>query len=272
MAWWARCHDEAVDWNLRTCARRSHLTYAPVETTLRDRLHAHTPVGEAWRCLRCGTFVPGHPRTSGPAAEAPLVLRGSALRQLFILRLLALERGIRGVLLLGIGYAILRFSNSEASLRKMFENKLPPAIPLADAFGYDLAQSPVVATIRNIFAIRPSTLAWAGVAVLGYAALQLTEAVGLWLSRRWGEYLTVVATSAFLPLEIYELSERITPVRIGALIINIAAVIYLIVTKRLFGTRGGVSAVERERRSQSLLEVEHAAGEPEPATVSDPAT
>lgn len=261
-----------MDWNLRTCARRSHLTYAPVEPALRDRLHARTPAGEAWRCLRCGAFVPGRPHGSGPAAEAPLVLRGHVLRQLFILRLLAVERGVRGVLLLGLGYGILRFSSSEASLRQVFESKLPLVTPLADGFGYDLDQSPVVATIRNVFALRPATLVWAGVAVLAYAAVQLLEAVGLWLNRRWGEYLTVVATSAFLPLEIYELTERVTAVRVGALIINIAAVIYLIVAKRLFGARGGAAAEDRERRSLSLLEVEQAAGESEPAIVAGPST
>ena len=201
-----------------------------------------------------------------------MVVRGHVLRQLFILRVLAVERGVRGVLLIGIGYGILQLSNREASLRQLFDSKLPLATPLADAFGYNLAQSPVVATIHNIFTIRSSTLAWVGVAVLAYAALQLLEAVGLWLSRRWGEYLTVVATSVFLPLEIYELTERVTTVRIGAFIINVAAVIYLIVAKRLFGVRGGAAAVDRERRSMSLLEVEQAAGKSEPATVSGPLT
>jgi uncharacterized membrane protein (DUF2068 family) len=251
-----------VDWNLRTCARRSHLTYAPAEESLRCRLHAHTPIGEVWRCLRCGDFVLGHPHGSGPAAEAPLVPRGRALRDLFVLRILALERGIRGLLLLGIAYVIWRFSNSEASLRQLFENGLPLAKPLAEAFGYNVTQSPVVATIRKAFAIQPSALVWASLAVLTYALIQLVEGVGLWLARRWGEYLTVVATSAFLPLEIYELTERITPTRIGAFVINIIAVLYLIVVKRLFGIRGGAAAIERERRSQSLLEVEHAGGKP----------
>ena len=250
-----------MDWNLRTCARRSHLTYAPAEESLRCRLHADTPVGEVWRCLRCGDFVLGHPQGSGPAAEAPLVLRGRVLRDLFVLRILALERSIRGLLLLGIAYAIWRFSNSAASLRLLFEKNLPLAKSLADGFGYDITQSPIVTTIRKAFAIQPSALVWVSLAVLTYALIQLVEGVGLWLARRWAEYLTVVATSAFLPLEIYELTERITPIRIGALVINIAAVIYLIVAKRLFGARGGAAAVERERRSQSLLEVEHASRE-----------
>ena len=44
----------------------------------------------------------------------------------------------------------------------------------------------------------------------GYALIELIEAVGLWLMQRWGEYFAVIATSVFLPLEIYELTEKIT--------------------------------------------------------------
>jgi uncharacterized membrane protein (DUF2068 family) len=93
-----------------------------------------------------------------------------------------------------------------------------------------------------------------------YGGLQLLEGVGLWLLKRWGEYFAVVATSLFIPVEIYELSERITWLRIGALVVNIAAVAYILLSKRLFGLRGGRAAHEAERHEQSLLEVEEAAG------------
>src|SRR5204862_6473002 len=69
-----------VDWHLRTCARRGHLTYAPDEPSLRERLHSTTAIGEAWRCLRCGAFVLGAAHRSGPAAGAPSVRRGRARR------------------------------------------------------------------------------------------------------------------------------------------------------------------------------------------------
>ena len=51
-----------MDWSLFGCARKGHVTYAPDEPDLRDRLMAPTAGGTAWRCLRCGTFVtPGQP-------------------------------------------------------------------------------------------------------------------------------------------------------------------------------------------------------------------
>jgi len=93
-------------WDLRACGRHGHATYAPDEPDLRDRLHVTTAAGEAWRCLRCGDFVAGAPRGSGPADDAPIVLRGRALRDAFVLRLLAVERGLRGVLLIVLAYAL----------------------------------------------------------------------------------------------------------------------------------------------------------------------
>jgi uncharacterized membrane protein (DUF2068 family) len=77
-----------------------------------------------------------------------------------------------------------------------------------------------------------------------YATIEWSEAVGLWFERRWAEYLTVIATAGFLPIEIHELIDRVTFLRVGALIINVALVIWLVRTKRLFGLRGGRAAAE----------------------------
>ena len=41
--------------------------------------------------------------------------------------------------------------------------------------------------------------------------------------------------------------------------INVAFVLYILLSKRLFGIRGGAAAYEAERASESLLEVEKSA-------------
>jgi uncharacterized membrane protein (DUF2068 family) len=56
----------------------------------------------------------------------------------------------------------------------------------------------------------------------------LTEGTGLLLGKRWAEYFTVIATSSFIPLEIYEIARRVDEARIVLLLINIAIVIYLV--------------------------------------------
>ena len=65
-----------------------------------------------------------------------------------------------------------------------------------------------------------------------YSALLLTEGVGLALRQRWAEYVTIVTTASLLPLEIYEISRRVTTGRIVLLLINIAVVIYLVIEVR----------------------------------------
>jgi len=61
-----------------------------------------------------------------------------------------------------------------------------------------------------------------------YAALLAVEGIGLWMERRWAEYLTVILTASLVPLEVYEILERRTAPRILLLAINIGVVIYLI--------------------------------------------
>jgi uncharacterized membrane protein (DUF2068 family) len=250
-------------WDLRACGRRGHVTYRPDETDLAGRLSVPTAIGEAWRCLRCGDFVVGDPRGHGPAQDAPLVLRGRALRDAFILRLLAIERGVRGVLLVALAYGIYRFDGAKDALNRVFKEDLPLLRPVADRLGVDLQDAGPVRLVHKALETSHSTLELVALGVLAYGVLELVEAVGLWLMRRWGEYVAVVGTGIFVPLEVYELVERVTWVRVVAFVVNVFAVVYIAWTKRLFGIRGGREAFERERQSESLLEIETAATERE---------
>ena len=251
------------DWELRSCGLHGHVTYRPDEAALADRLQVATPDGDAWRCLRCGTFVLGEPHGSGPADRAPTVLRGNALRDAFILRFLAVERLVRGLLLALLAYGIYRFDGSRTSLQQVFQTYLPLLQPIADRLGIDLQSTGPVRLIEKALHTSQSTLAWVIVGVAAYAVLELVEGIGLWLMRRWGEYVAVVGTGIFVPLEVYELVERFTWVRLAALALNLFAVLYILWTKRLFGVRGGRVAFEAERENVSMIEVQRAAlGEP----------
>ena len=61
-----------------------------------------------------------------------------------------------------------------------------------------------------------------------YAALHLVEAYGLWLGRRWAEWLTVVAGGFYIPFEVYELWIRASWLKAALLALNVAIVIYLV--------------------------------------------
>lgn len=246
------------DWDLRVCARRGHETYAPDETALRERLEVLTPSGESWRCLRCGHFILGPPRRSGPADEAPILLRGRALRDAFILRVLAVERGLRGLAVLGAAFAVFWFKDSKARLSYLFEKDLVHWQKAASDINYNLNDSGLVATIRHFLKLPSATLVWIGIGLLAYGIVEILECVGLWMLRRWAEYLAVVATSVGLPIEIYELAKGFTVTKLMVFLINIGFVLYILLSKRLFGLRGGHAAYEAERHETSLLEVETA--------------
>jgi uncharacterized membrane protein (DUF2068 family) len=187
------------------------------------------------------------------------VLRGKALRDTFVLRFLAVERGLRGLLLVALAYGVWQFDGSRSALKQVFDSYLPALVPLAERFGVDLQETGPVHLIEQAFSAKHSTLLLVAVGVLAYGVLELAEAFGLWFKKRWGEYLAVVGTSVFVPLEIHEILVHVTWLRVGALIINLFAIAYLLWTKRLFGFRGGLAAFEAERHNDSLLEVERSA-------------
>jgi uncharacterized membrane protein (DUF2068 family) len=72
------------------------------------------------------------------------------------------------------------------------------------------------------------------IAAIGYALLEGTEGVGLAMRRRWAEYLTVLATGILIPYEAYEVVHHITLFKVGALLLNVGVVGYLVYRKRLF--------------------------------------
>ena len=60
------------------------------------------------------------------------------------------------------------------------------------------------------------------------AALFFTEGTGLWLRKRWAEWMTVILTSTLVPVEIYEIWRHPTWIKVLVLAINVGIVIYLI--------------------------------------------
>lgn len=71
-----------------------------------------------------------------------------------------------------------------------------------------------------------------------YAAIVLTEGTGLALRKRWAEYFTIIITSSFLPLEIFEIAHRVTGVKIVVMILNLLILGYLVarVSRKPAGT------------------------------------
>ena len=93
--------------------------------------------------------------------------------------------------------------------------------------GIDAANHYVHNVLERLTGVGNNQLIEFSTIALIYASLEYTEGIGLWLQKRWAEYLTIIATALFIPVEIYEIYARFTWVRIAILAINIFIVWYL---------------------------------------------
>lgn len=100
------------------------------------------------------------------------------------------------------------------------------------ALAFGSGQRIVRHLVTQLLGLSRSKIAALGVVALFYAALFLTEGIGLWRERRWAEYLTVIATGSLIPLELYEIARHATLLRIATFIVNVVVVVYLIVRLR----------------------------------------
>ena len=248
-----------MDWSLLGCGANGHVTFAPAEPALRDRLNIATREGPAWRCLRCGTFVIGEPTATGPAADAPQVRRAEQVRSALILRIFAVERFLRALIFAALAIAVWRFSVSRLSFEQAYDQALPPLKALLRDFGFSVQHSKLLGLLHEAFTADPRTLGYIALGLGAYTVIEVIEGIGLWLVKRWGEYFAMIVTSLGLPYEIYDLTNKVTVLRVVAFVINLALVLYLVLTKRLFGVRGGKEAYEAKLRSESILDAEMAA-------------
>ncbi|MEP6715661.1 MAG: DUF2127 domain-containing protein [Terriglobia bacterium] len=79
----------------------------------------------------------------------------------------------------------------------------------------------------KVFRVTPRQLKELSAGTFVYAAIFLTEGTGLLLRKHWAEYLTLVSTALFLPIEIYEIYRHPTPLKVSVLLINVAILWYL---------------------------------------------
>lgn len=202
--------------------------------------------GLRWhRCLRCDAWVPLAPPEEPVRERLPerdevdVPLRGRALRDRYVLRLIAVERAVHVLILSGLAVAVFLFIGHRKTLQHDYTAIING---LFGASGGPDGRKGLLGDFRHLFLISPSHLYDIGFLLVAYAALEAVEMVGLWLGKRWAEYLTFIATTAFVPLELYELASGFGWLKLITLILNLAVVLYLLLGKRLFGLRGGHAA------------------------------
>jgi uncharacterized membrane protein (DUF2068 family) len=246
-------------YELLTCGLRGHALVGTDAATIgpEDDLVVREMDGTRWyRCLRCDSWIPMAPPSEPRRARPPgrdgieLPLRGRPLRDRYVLRLIALDRAVHVVVLGVLAVAIFVFVTHRAQLQQAVYRILGDFQGGVGGSAHNVHRG-FLGELDKVVSLRPQTLEVAGGLVSGYAVLEAVEMVGLWYGRRWAEYLTFVATTVLLPLEVYELTTRITALKVIALLINLLIVVYLLFAKRLFGLRGG-EAAQRAIREREL--------------------
>jgi uncharacterized membrane protein (DUF2068 family) len=222
------------------------------ELRAQDGLFARDADGLRWyRCLRCDSWLPlsapEQPSVRYPPDQdaVALPLRGRPLRDRYVLRLIAVERLVHFLVLSALAAALLLFAGDKAALNADFLRILKD---LQGGLGGPVNNSShgIVHDLRRLFAIQTGSLYLIGAGIAAYALMEGVEAVGLWLGRRWAEYLTFLATVIFVPYEVWELAKGVSALKVVTLVLNLAIVAYLLGAKRLFGLRGGGRAERAE--------------------------
>lgn len=145
-----------------------------------------------------------------------------------VIYLIAIFKLIKGLLLVGIG--IGAFSMRNKNLNDTISH-------WANSMGVAESNKYLNMLLEHTLNISKKKLELVSAATFIYAAMFLTEGTGLFLGRRWAEYMAIITTAGLMPLEIYEICVHPSGLKIATLVLNALAVVYLIV--RVWSTREG---------------------------------
>lgn len=136
-----------------------------------------------------------------------------------LIRLIAVFKFVKGGLLVALGIGVFNL------LHKDIAGAVEHWI---EALRLDPGNHFLNAALAKASNVSPEQIKKIGLGSFLYAALFLTEGTGLWLRKRWGEWLTVIVTSSLIPVEIYEIYRHLSVLKFGVLAVNAAIVAYLI--------------------------------------------
>jgi uncharacterized membrane protein (DUF2068 family) len=141
-----------------------------------------------------------------------------------LIRLIGLFKLLKGILLVAVGVGAFKMIHSDVTdIATQWVIKL----------GLDPAGRHVGRLLVETANLTPNRIRDVGVGSFVYAALFLTEGTGLLMAKRWAEWFSVIITSSLVPFEIYEIYHRFTTLKVFALLVNLAVVVYLVYRIRI---------------------------------------
>jgi uncharacterized membrane protein (DUF2068 family) len=138
------------------------------------------------------------------------------------IRAVAVYEGLKGIVVLAVasGLTLVHKDLHDMAMRLVEHAHLDPAAKYPRIF---------LTAAEHLQDTRLVILASAAV---GYVAIHLAEAYGLWHRRTWAEVLAASSAGIYLPFEVYELVRRATAVRATLLVANVAVVVLMLLALR----------------------------------------
>jgi uncharacterized membrane protein (DUF2068 family) len=150
-----------------------------------------------------------------------------------VLWLIAAFKLVKGLLLLAVAIGALTLLGDDVSKKVAYWIAL---------LGVDPNNRHIHRLLVKLTRVDNSKLEQISAGTFFYSALLLTEGIGLFLRKRWAEYLTIFITGSLIPLEIYELAQEFSKTKVVVLVINVAVVVYLVIRLRRRRVRKGFAS------------------------------
>jgi uncharacterized membrane protein (DUF2068 family) len=148
--------------------------------------------------------------TAAPPASAP---------RFTILRTIALYKLLKVLLLLALAYGEVRLHDASLIARLLVWASARPS---------GLERDVVTHLLQLFSGLSASKVHTLRIITLAYAAVFAIEGIGLWMQKRWAEWLTTIITASLIPLEVWELFHRPHVGKAVVLVANVAIVAYLV--------------------------------------------
>ena len=267
-----RFHPKRWNEELWICSLQGHRTPAANVEFLRpgvdDSFGVEVGHLRLARCFRCDSWIPTHAsaapehvrtqehKARGEDASASLVnrttgellpefdvipkpRRGHDLEEAITMRLIAAWRGAHAVFFALVAGLLLIVKTNLAGWKASASALIGKLDQVVSETGRTGGSGFFIKSLEKVSKLEPSTVTKLIGLMVGYGLLEGVEGWGLWKEKRWAEYLTVVATAGLIPFEIHELTKTVTVFRVGALVLNVAVIVFLVRAKGLFGLSGG---------------------------------
>jgi uncharacterized membrane protein (DUF2068 family) len=150
----------------------------------------------------------------GPQAPEP---------RLGILRIIALYKLVKVLLLLALAYGEVRLHDASLAAK---------LLTWASARPLGLERQVVTQLLTWFSGISASGIHTLRLVTLCYAAVFAIEGIGLWMRKRWAEWLTTIITASLIPFELWELFYRPNVGKVLVTLANAAIVVILVLHVR----------------------------------------